>query len=143
MAGVAAVSWLFLAVQVERLMAFARESASFDEVLAQAAPGHRALQLVLDVGSEAAHTPMAYTNFPLWYQAEKQGLVDFNFAQFAAQVVRYRDPQAAMAVPTSGYRYFFVRSAKPLPTPFFPAGTCQPVPRKSSGPWTLFEAVNC
>lgn len=143
MAGVAAVSWLFLAVQVDRLTAFARESASFDEVLGEAAPGHRALQLVLDVGSEAARTPMAYTNFPLWYQAEKQGLVDFNFAQYATQVVRYRDPQAARAVPASGYRYFFVRSARPLPTPFFPAGACQPVPRKSSGPWTLFEAVNC
>jgi hypothetical protein len=143
MAAVAAISWIFLAVEVERLTAFARESASFDEVLAEAAPGHRALQLVQDVGSEAARTPMAYTNFPLWYQAGKQGLVDFNFAQYAAQVVRYRDPRAARAMPIGGYRYFFVRSTKPLPTPFFPSGACQPMPRKNAGPWTLFEAVNC
>ena len=143
MAGVAAISWTFLGVEVERLTAFARESATFDEVLADAAPSHRALQLVLDAGSEAARTPMAYTNFPLWYQAEKQGLVDFNFAMYAAQVVRYRDPSAARAMPIGSYRFFFVRSLKPLPTPFFPTGACQPVLRKSAGPWILFEAVNC
>jgi hypothetical protein len=143
MLGLAALCWAFVAIQAVRLIAFARESQSFEEVLAAASPGYRAQQLVLDVGSEAAWTPMAYTNFPLWYQAEKSGLVDFNFAQFAAQIVRYRDPKAEAGKPASAYRYFFVRSLRPLPATFFAPGACQPVLRKSSGSWSLFENANC
>ncbi len=139
----AAACLAFVGVQAMRLSAFARESESFQEILAAAEPGQRAQQLVTDMASPAAHTPMAYQNFPLWYQVEKSGLVDFNFAAYATQVVRYREVAAQTGVPRDGYRYFFVRQAGPLPANFLHSGRCEPVLRKQAGGWMLFENVNC
>jgi hypothetical protein len=104
---------------------------------------------------------VAYLNFPTWYQAERQGFVDFNYATFLPQIVRYRADRApnvfGRAVwaeyPAAGfdwerdqasvYRYFFVRSQRPLPASYFPGGRCKPVMVKSHGEWSLFENVNC
>lgn len=153
--------WTFLLVHVERLLAFATESVAFDEVLAVTRPGHRALGLVLDPVSAATGSPAAYEHFPLWYQAEKAGFVDFNFAVFLPQIVRYRlDHAPTVSTDTSQawrvakdfdwtrdqagiYRYFFVRSTTPLPPAYFPTGRCEPVLLKSAGPWSVFENVHC
>ena len=150
---------IFLAVHVDRLRAFARESAPFEDVLAAAAPGNRALTVVFDARSDAAGNEFAYRHWPSWYQAERGGLVDVNFARAYPQVVRYRPG----VVPTrfsqedwakspaggfdwerdgaSAYRYFFVRGT--LPATFFPAGQCRPVLVRSSGDWSLYENVRC
>jgi len=130
------LTWAALGVQVVRLLAFADESRAFEEMLAAAEPGHRAQQQVLDMTSRAASTPMAYQNFPLWYQAEKEGFVDFNFAAYRTQVVRFRDPKTQTDQPASAYRYVFVRGPAPQ------AGACWRT-RKTSGPWTLLENVGC
>ncbi len=151
--------WAFLAVHAERLLAFAREEADFEDVLAATEPGHRALGLVLDPASAATSSRYAYQHFPLWYQAEKGGFVDFNFAGFLPQVVRYRVdrvPAVARGSPyklardfdgtrddVAIYRYFFVRHTAPLPPGYFPAGPCAPVPVKSAGAWSVFENANC
>ena len=153
--------WTFLLVHSERLLAFATESAAFDEVLAVTRPGHRALGLVLDPGSAATGSRAAYAHFPLWYQAEKAGFVDFNFAVFLPQIVRYRlDLAPTVSTDTAEawrlakdfdwtrdqagiYRYFFVRHTAPLPPDYFPTDRCAPVLLKSAGPWSLFENVNC
>ena len=37
----------------------------------------------------------------------------------------------------------FVRSMAPLPPGYFPTDRCKPVLVKSSGPWSVFENVNC
>jgi hypothetical protein len=130
------LTWAALGVQVERLLAFADESRAFEEILAAAEPGHRAQQQVLDMTSRAAVTPMAYQNFALWYQAEKAGFVDFNFAAYRTQLVRFRDPKAQTELKASAYRYAFVRGAAPQ------AGDCWRQ-RKASGPWTLLENAGC
>jgi hypothetical protein len=98
---------------------------------------------VFDPASNAALSPMAYTNYPLWYQAEKGGLVDFNFALFPTQVVRYREKKAEGATPARKYRYYFVRSTRPLPADLFSGDACHPVLRKKAGTWFLFENVKC
>ena len=149
--------WLFLALKVERLLAFAGESAAFDVVAAAAQPGHRALGLILDPASAATGNGVAYAHFPLWYQAKQGGFVDYNFADTLAMVVRFR-PERAPAVSYAGwaaakfdwtrdlaeiYRYFFVRHVAPLPAAYFPEGQCKPVLLKSAGDWSLFENVNC
>jgi hypothetical protein len=131
------LTWCALSVQAGRLLAFATESRAFEEVLAAAEPGQRAQQQVLDMTSRAASTPMAYQNFALWYQAEKAGFVDFNFAAYPTQVVRFRDPKAQTELPPSAYRYLFVRGSVP------PALDCRWRPRKASGPWSLLENVGC
>ena len=97
----------------------------------------------------------------MWYQAEKDGFVDFNFAGFMQEMVRYRRDRMPSRFGTSVwawnpkmgfdwtrdqvgvYRYFFVRSLTPLPPGYFPTDRCKPVLVKSSGPWSLFENVNC
>ncbi|MFI5000309.1 MAG: hypothetical protein ACHQK9_10570 [Reyranellales bacterium] len=154
------VSWAFLAVHVERLFAFAKESAGFDEVLAVTEPGQRAFALIFDATSAAAGHDNPYLHLPLWYEAEKGGFVDFNFAVFPQEVVRYRPnrvPAAFKGPPwawrpgrhfdrkwleDASYRYFFVRNTAPLPPAFFPAD-CQPKLLKSAGSWSVFENVNC
>ncbi len=153
--------WTVLIVHTSRLLAFREESASFEQVLAAAEPGQRALGLVLDAASTATGTLDVYAHFPLWYQAEKGGFVDFNFAGYLPQVVRYKLDQAPPVYMSAGqpwqpftkfdwgqdqaelYRYFFVRSPTPLPPDYFPAGRCAPVLLKVAGPWSLFENRNC
>ena len=153
--------WATLAIHVERLLAFAQESAAFDDVLAATAPGHRALGVIFDPASPAASSTTAYLHFPVWYQAEKAGFVDFNFAGFQQQVVRYRPDRLPPVFGTpawawdpgqgidwtrdraSIYRYFFVRRTAPLPQGYFPAGRCEPILLKSSGAWSVFENLNC
>jgi hypothetical protein len=131
------LTWAALGVQAGRLLAFATESQAFEEVLAAAETGHRAQQQVLDMTSPAARTPMAYQNFALWYQAEKGGFVDFNFAAYPTQVVRFHDAKAQTGLPASAYRYVFVRSGAP------PAVGCPWRLRKASGAWSLLENAGC
>lgn len=148
--------WSFLAIQSSRSIAFAKESASFDEVLAVTEPGYRALGLILDDGSPAFENFSIYRNFPLWYQAEKQGLVDYNFAHLAPQVVRFRaterDPFEIIKdigridwsdIAPGRYRYYFVRSEKGVPMTYFAQGKCAPTLLKSSGAWSVYDNVNC
>ena len=96
-----------------------------------------------------------------WYQAERGGFVDFNFARYVPQIVRYRPDRMPLHFnqedwaqkPAIGfdwdrdgagrYRYIFVRNADLMPASFFPAGRCRPVLRKSSGNWSLFENIDC
>jgi hypothetical protein len=151
--------WAFLLVHTDRLLAFAREAAGFEDVLAATKPGYRALGLILDPESAAASNEAAYHHFPLWYQAETRGLVDFNFSSLQATIVRYRAdrmPPVATRSPfrlarqfdwtrddAALYRYFFVRATAPLPPSYFPTGRCAPVLLKSAGAWSVFENVNC
>jgi hypothetical protein len=153
--------WIALGVHTHRLLVFAEESAGFEDVLAVAEPGERALGMIFDPTSAATDVLTAYLSYPMWYQAEKGGFVDFNFAGFMQEMVRYRRDRMpsrfGSAVwawnPKMGfdwtrdqvwvYRYFFVRSLAPLPPGYFPTDRCKPVLVKSSGPWSLFENVNC
>jgi hypothetical protein len=151
--------WAFLVVHADRLLAFAKEAAGFEEVLAATGPGHRALGLILDPESAVTLNGYTYQHFPLWYQAEKRGFVDFNFAAYLPQIVRYRSERLPPVATRSAfrlarnfdwtrddaalYRYFFVRHAAPLPPGYFPTGRCAPALLKSAGAWSVFENVNC
>jgi hypothetical protein len=152
--------WVFLAAHTDRLLAFARESAPFEQVLAAARPGERALAAVFDPTSVTG-AEFAYIHWPSWYQAERGGFVDFNFGRFLPQIVRYRPDRLPARFgredwaqnPGQGfdwerdgaaaYRYFFVRHMGPLPQAFFPAGQCRPVLVRAAGDWSLFENVRC
>ena len=153
--------WIFLAAHTDRLLAFGRESAPFETVLAAAEPGQRALSVVFDSASSGTGNELAYIHWPAWYQAERGGFVDFNFARFLPQIVRYRRDRMPTRFsreewsqnPAEGfdwerdgaaaYRYFFVRHVGPLATTFFPAGQCRPVLVTSAGDWSLYENVRC
>lgn len=153
--------WMFIVIHVDRLMTFAADSAPFEEVLAAAQPGERALGAVLDQSSAGIGAVSVYMHWPAWYQAERGGFVDFNFARYVPQIVRYRPDRMPLHFnredwaqnPRTGFdwdrdgagvfRYIFVRSVDPVPESFFPSGRCRPVLRKTSGSWSLFENVDC
>jgi hypothetical protein len=139
---------------------FARETPDFDAVLSRAQPGQRALALalVIDTYSSAGVNGRVYMHFPLWYQADKQGFVDFNFAVFHPQIARFADPSFTLIDDEfdwhperfnwrreggDRYRYFFVRRTLPLPLTLFAGADCPPVKIAEKGAWELFERVPC
>jgi hypothetical protein len=81
------VFWMF--TTVARFAMFARETESFRVVTGAIEPGRRVAAMVFDSSSPLFATPV-YMHFPAWYQATRRGIVDFNFADFFPQPVRYR-----------------------------------------------------
>lgn len=86
-----AVAWVGLLSL--RSHAFERESRDFEPILAQMEPDKRVLSLILARESIFGAAPV-YLHYPTWYQAEKGGVVDFNFAAFAGELVRYQPEKA-------------------------------------------------
>ena len=152
------LTWLILGTHTAQAWRFASESQDFEPVLAAMQPGQRALSLPLDRSSKAAENPYAYLHFGNWYQSEKQGLVDFNFAWFPPQIARFK-PEHVPAVrfgfdfdadkfdwqkhEGERYRYFVVRHRDPVPEKLFGGARCPPSRVLESGAWTLFERHDC
>jgi hypothetical protein len=148
---------IFLAYHSECLLSFAKETADFDALLVAAAPGQRALSMALDARSEGARNPALFLHYAAWYQAEKHGLVDFNFAgATSTMVVQYKhdhrpavgagfewNPGAFNWKIDGGplYRYFFVRHTAPVPEALFEKDHCPVVLVKSVGTWSLYERL--
>lgn len=153
-----AVCWGVLGVYSARAWQFREETADFDRLLSQLEPRQRALMLVFDPDSEATGSLRTYAHYPAWYQAEQQGLVDFNFAWFPPQIVRFRPTHLPAVMPGfewhperfdwsenqgSTYRYFFVRTAQPLSQDLFKGTDCRPRLLSTSGEWQVFEHRSC
>lgn len=152
------LTWLMLGTHTAQAWRFADEAQDFEPVLAVMQPGQRALSLPLVRSSKAAENRYAYLHFVNWYQSEKQGLVDFNFAWFPPQIARFK-PDQVPAVRAGfehdpadfdwekhqgdQYRYFVVRHLEPVPANLFRGARCAPVEVLRSGAWTLFEQRNC
>jgi hypothetical protein len=150
--------WTMLGVHTVRSWRFAQESADFNAVLRVLEPGQRALSMVFEPSSDAANTHFVYLHYPVWYQAEKSGFVDFNFAWFPPQIVRFRaehlpavdkgldwNPGDFNWKQNHGddYRYFIVRHTEPIPKNLFDGAECPPVTLIESGTWTVFERRAC
>ena len=154
----AGASWAVLGQHTAWAWRFGQESRGFVEILSMVEPRQRALTLVFDSNSQAARSDFVYIHYPAWYQAEKQGLIDFNFAWFPPQVVRFRldrlppvmsgfdwEPKGFEWKKHRGqdYRYFFVRREGPLPQDFFAGADCPPVAVVTREHWTVFERRPC
>lgn len=91
---VCSVAWLvinliILKLPVTDLVVFNQQTKEFRQLLERAPEKKRALSIVYDNNAELDRGDGIYTYFPVWYQALNQGWVDFNFAWFSPQVVRY------------------------------------------------------
>lgn len=150
--------WSLVGLAWSRTLAFGPEAAAFETVLAAAAPGQRALALVADPGSPAAANPQAYRHWPSWYGADKHGFVDFNFAAFPPQVVRFRPGQRPAvdagigwdparydwAAPEARlYRYVVLRGDDAFTAAMRRASPCRLDVAATAGPWTLLERTGC
>lgn len=141
------VGWLFNLYP--RFQAFDIEAQTFDALLEVMEPQRRVLGLIFEPFPEGFDTPL-FLHHHAWYQAEKGGHVDFSFAYFYVQPIRYRPdhtprvPDSFSWRPTSfdpavhgEYDYYVVRSAED-PEEFW-SGRLAVVPRVHSGDWWLYE----
>jgi len=107
-----------------RFSAFNIETRGFDTLLAKMEPGKRSVSMVTTHSSSQFTAPV-FLHFPSWYQAERRGVVDFNFGMFYGTMVRYRPgkrPQYGDALAWNpaafdwqknggdNYDYFIIRS---------------------------------
>ncbi|WP_118179514.1 hypothetical protein [Paraburkholderia phosphatilytica] len=151
-------TWIYLGVQAVRMEQFAAESARFETILDAMAPGQRALSLIFLKRSDAYDSQVAYMHYPLWYQAERHGFVDMNFAWFIPEIVRLRAGQLPAVSPNfelspqrfdwkrdgaRKYRYFVVRDTAPLPAGFFANDECEVKLVRTAGDWSLYERGGC
>jgi len=154
----ALVCWLAMGRTGLYAKRFGEETRDFDAVLAHLEPGRRALSLIFDRESAAAKNDMVYLHYPSWYQAERGGLVEFSFAAFAPQIVRYRPDQVPVIDTVLShqpedfrwsthhgerYDYFFVRSRTALGENYFAGAACAPVLITRRGEWTVYERGIC
>ncbi|MBK9081724.1 MAG: hypothetical protein IPL88_06395 [Rhizobiales bacterium] len=143
-----------LGAQAWRIVAFARESQDYATVAAAMRPNTRALSLIFDPASEAAGHRAMYLHWPAWHQAERRGFVDFNFARFHPQVVRFRPEATPPVDETSGWRpqdfdwagwrgarydYFVLRGDAASLDAFRAKAPCPLAPGARAGAWTLIE----
>jgi len=155
---VMACCWAVLAVHAVRAWRFGQEAGGFDAAVDRLEPRQRALMLVFNGSSYAAHNPFLYIQYGAWYQAEREGMMDFNFAWFPPQIVRFRPQHVPPWHPGlewkparfdwttyhgANYRYFFVRNFGPLPANLFRGADCAPAPIWSGDGWTIFERRAC
>jgi hypothetical protein len=151
-------AWLFMGLQTLHTVRFGIESRDIDNIISQLKPGQRALTLVSDPDSEANDSIKIYAHYPAWYQAEKGGLVDFNFAWFPPQIVRYRSDRLPAIEPGfewnvhrfnwhthqgDDFHYFFIRSSEPVPPNLFYGAACEPQLVMQEGKWSIYERLPC
>jgi len=137
---------------------FGREQRDFEGVLAAAEPGQRALALIFDSSSEVDRNSDAYLHHALWYQAERRGFVDFNFAVCHPQIARVpmgrlhpvddylaQNPDRFDWRANGGdlYRYIFVRGQEAQAAKAFEGAACRPVEVARGGKWRLYERRSC
>jgi hypothetical protein len=152
------ICMLTLSLNTARTWRFGQETADIDTILGNLEPKHRALALMFDPESKAVSNKKMYMHYPAWYQAERHGLVDFNFAWFPPQIVRYRPEHLPAVLPEfewrperfdwvknrgSDYTYFFVRHSGAVPENLFKGANCPPAPLFTRGSWTVFERRTC
>jgi hypothetical protein len=151
-------TWSLLTLHTVRTLNFGKETAEIDNVISRLEPDQRALMLIFDPRSKADGQFKIYVHYPAWYQAEKGGLVDFNFAWFPPQIVRYRPDHLPAVEPGfewnadtfswskhrgDSYRYFFVRHTEAVPASLFTGAACQPALLVRKGYWSIYENRGC
>jgi hypothetical protein len=155
LAVIVVATWASLGLHVLEIRTAAVEASHFRRVLDAAEPGRRAARVTSD---RYGTPPITSFYLPSWYEVEKHGLVEFNFAQFAPEIVRYRQ-----TMPTTGFvfnprhllfswndphardfDYYFVREdGGHLPPEFLDGQPCGLRLVATSSPWSLFERGPC
>jgi hypothetical protein len=155
-----AATFAFLGLHAARAHAVVDETRDFEDVLRAAAPGKHAFNIVFADArlSPAAVNGVFYVNWALWYQADKAGFVEFNFATFPPQVVRFR-PGAECSfcafiqlnpekmdwkqMSMKPFDYVFIRGGEDEARQFFNGSPCEVRVAAQSGMWWLFALSAC
>jgi hypothetical protein len=86
--GILAV-FVWSGANVLRFTTFSLETKPFEILLARMDDGKRVLTIIWDKHSSEFTTPV-FLFLTSWYEAEKKGIVDYNFGMFYGTVVRYK-----------------------------------------------------
>ena len=154
-----AAACVALAAHGERVAAFGAEDRDFARVLAALEPGERALGVVLDRSSEAAASRFVYQHWPVWAQSARGAFVDFNFAFFPPQVVRFREGKTPQALQIQNenpqlfdwagwgagrYEVFVARGSREMKSDLFLARSpCRLEAVAAAADWTVYRKREC
>ena len=124
---------VWAAANLLRFAAFDLETRGFDKLMLAMEPGRRSLSMMTTHGSSQFTAPV-FLHFPSWYQAERRGVVDFNFGMFYGTLVRYKPDKRAQNSDTlvwnpvkfdwrknggEKYDYFIIRSPTDISAEIF------------------------
>jgi hypothetical protein len=140
--------------QAQSHAAFARRTAPLDSLLEQI-PAEKRLLSLIDQPLGTGRAGQVLWHYALWYQAERRGLAEYNFAQASPQIVRYKvqPPLAAIKHNTrleefnwqsygaDRYDYIIIGHASPLGEGLFAGASCLPRLIRQASTWTLFEVI--
>jgi len=151
--------WVQFWTVTTEIRAYAKESKDFELILGLLEPRSRALYLPLNAESDAQNRDNIYLHYGQWYQAEKNGFVDFNFAWTPAMIMRFEDNNSSPIKPGfewesskfnwqkhegTTFRYFIFKSKKEIdPLIFFAGAPCSPHKIFNQGEWQVFERSVC
>lgn len=148
---VVSISLILFGYHSAKMSAYSNESLSFQKIVDYIPPDKRILSLVFTRNSDFYAAPV-YLHYPVWYQAEKRGVVDFNFAYFFPQVIRYKEEMRPPSDPNFvwfphmfdwdnfekfQYSYFIVKHPDDLSQKLFPRNEAELV--EKSGDWRLYK----
>lgn len=148
---IVAVAITLIGYQAVKIIGYSHESAAFQKIIQKMEPDQRVLGLVFTRHS-AFYTAPTYLHYPVWYQATHSGLVDFNFASFFPQVVRYTPANLPPADPNFvwmphmfqwgihekyDYTYFVIKNPEDISQYIFPHN--EAVLIENSGDWWLYR----
>lgn len=132
---------------------FKNETRDFDLTLKHMQPAQRVLSLIFMRNSYFSSAPV-YLHFPLWYQAQKNGLVEYNFANSYIMPLQYKENNVPANVPGrewspqlfdwntlhgEQYEYFLIRSPINPGLYVFKNNINKVILLNHSGTWWLFE----
>lgn len=83
------IGFLLLKNQLN-VLAMNQETKSFSKFIAQLPESKRVASLPFNNSSKRIDSYYTFVHFPLWYQAQKKGWVDYNFAWASPQIVRFK-----------------------------------------------------
>ena len=152
---------IFLVQHIHLIKEFDRENENFARVLEKMEPHQRVLNIPFNDVSTAANHMLVYWYYGVWYQVEKGGWVDFNFAYYRPHFIRYKQGQApdidrffmwipffdAERLKIPNYRYVLLRvpadETQEASNARLTNALCPLTPLASEGPWRLYERGAC
>ncbi len=81
---------LSLYIPFTNILFYKKETSALSTIIEKIPEKKRVLSLVFETYSNTVKNNNLYVHAPLWYQAKKNGLVDFNFSWFQGLIVLYK-----------------------------------------------------
>ena len=136
---------------------FGLEQNDFKSIVSIMPDDKRTLSLIFKTKSNVIPDHPLYLHFTNWVQTVKGGIVDFNFANFYPQIVRFQNdkvPKVSYGFDSrpqtfdwnqhegNMYDYYIIRSAKDVANPLFREYRGHVEIIKHAGTWWLFKNTN-